>query len=246
MHSLHFLSSLPPSLPPHPPPPPPPLQSIYEWFDIGFDKFGRTPTRAQTEIGQVRARVRPLARLAAAAAVAGGVAGGVVRVCVGRWAQAHQRTGAGVLACLPPRTLIVPFRASAPACRCSWLPAACPPATLHPPPSTPPLLPSCPSSPPPRMPPPVDLPHPGAARVPGGADHGAAVQRAAGQVPGRQVGDGGQLLLCVGVRTRRVQGGAGALDACRAQRRGYGMRLGACLPKPHTHALAPAGRLAGL
>lgn len=29
------------------------VQSIYEWFDIGFDKFGRTPTRAQTEIGQV-------------------------------------------------------------------------------------------------------------------------------------------------------------------------------------------------
>ena len=28
------------------------LQAIYEWFDIGFDKFGRTPTRAQTEIGQ--------------------------------------------------------------------------------------------------------------------------------------------------------------------------------------------------
>ncbi|KAI3430770.1 hypothetical protein D9Q98_009182 [Chlorella vulgaris] len=27
-------------------------KSIYEWFDIGFDKFGRTPTRAQTEIGQ--------------------------------------------------------------------------------------------------------------------------------------------------------------------------------------------------
>jgi len=25
---------------------------IYEWFDISFDKFGRTPTRAQTEIGQ--------------------------------------------------------------------------------------------------------------------------------------------------------------------------------------------------
>ena len=29
-----------------------PLQAIYEWFDIGFDKFGRTPTRAQTQIGQ--------------------------------------------------------------------------------------------------------------------------------------------------------------------------------------------------
>lgn len=25
---------------------------IYKWFDIEFDKFGRTPTRAQTEIGQ--------------------------------------------------------------------------------------------------------------------------------------------------------------------------------------------------
>ena len=29
------------------------LQAIYEWFDIGFDKFGRTPTRPQTQIGQV-------------------------------------------------------------------------------------------------------------------------------------------------------------------------------------------------
>ena len=27
---------------------------IYEWFDIAFDKFGRTPTWQQTEIGQVR------------------------------------------------------------------------------------------------------------------------------------------------------------------------------------------------
>jgi len=26
-------------------------RSIYEWFDISFDKFGRTPTRAQTAIG---------------------------------------------------------------------------------------------------------------------------------------------------------------------------------------------------
>ena len=26
---------------------------IYEWFDIAFDKFGRTPTWQQTEIGQV-------------------------------------------------------------------------------------------------------------------------------------------------------------------------------------------------
>lgn len=25
--------------------------SIYEWFDIAFDKFGRTPSRAQTQIG---------------------------------------------------------------------------------------------------------------------------------------------------------------------------------------------------
>ena len=29
---------------------------IYEWFDIEFDKFGRTPTWQQTEIGQVRVR----------------------------------------------------------------------------------------------------------------------------------------------------------------------------------------------
>jgi hypothetical protein len=28
-------------------------KAIYEWFDISFDKFGRTPTRAQTQIGQV-------------------------------------------------------------------------------------------------------------------------------------------------------------------------------------------------
>jgi len=27
-------------------------KSIYEWFDIDFDKFGRTPTRSQTEIAQ--------------------------------------------------------------------------------------------------------------------------------------------------------------------------------------------------
>lgn len=27
---------------------------IYEWFDIDFDIFGRTPTWQQTEIGQVR------------------------------------------------------------------------------------------------------------------------------------------------------------------------------------------------
>ena len=26
--------------------------AIYAWFGISFDKFGRTPTRAQTEIGQ--------------------------------------------------------------------------------------------------------------------------------------------------------------------------------------------------
>lgn len=26
---------------------------IYRWFDIEFDKFGRTPTRQQTEIAQV-------------------------------------------------------------------------------------------------------------------------------------------------------------------------------------------------
>ncbi len=30
------------------------LQAIYDWFDIGFDKFGRTPSRAQTQIGQAR------------------------------------------------------------------------------------------------------------------------------------------------------------------------------------------------
>ena len=29
---------------------------IYEWFDIEFDKFGRTPTWQQTEIGQVSVR----------------------------------------------------------------------------------------------------------------------------------------------------------------------------------------------
>ena len=29
---------------------------IYEWFDIKFDKFGRTPTWQQTEIGQVRVK----------------------------------------------------------------------------------------------------------------------------------------------------------------------------------------------
>ncbi|KAL4436391.1 hypothetical protein ABPG77_009953 [Micractinium sp. CCAP 211/92] len=27
-------------------------KAIYDWFDIGFDKFGRTPSRAQTQIGQ--------------------------------------------------------------------------------------------------------------------------------------------------------------------------------------------------
>ena len=27
--------------------------NIYEWFDIAFDKFGRTPTWQQTEIAQV-------------------------------------------------------------------------------------------------------------------------------------------------------------------------------------------------
>ena len=26
---------------------------IYQWFDIGFDNFGRTPTWQQTEIAQV-------------------------------------------------------------------------------------------------------------------------------------------------------------------------------------------------
>ncbi len=25
---------------------------IYKWFDIAFDRFGRTPTRAQTQIAQ--------------------------------------------------------------------------------------------------------------------------------------------------------------------------------------------------
>jgi hypothetical protein len=28
-------------------------RDIYEWFDIGFDKFGRTPTWQQTDIAQV-------------------------------------------------------------------------------------------------------------------------------------------------------------------------------------------------
>lgn len=28
-------------------------RDIYEWFDIAFDKFGRTPTWQQTEIAQV-------------------------------------------------------------------------------------------------------------------------------------------------------------------------------------------------
>ena len=28
-------------------------RAIYEWFDIGFDHFGRTPTWQQTEIAQV-------------------------------------------------------------------------------------------------------------------------------------------------------------------------------------------------
>lgn len=27
---------------------------IYDWFDIAFDKFGRTPTWQQTEIAQAR------------------------------------------------------------------------------------------------------------------------------------------------------------------------------------------------
>lgn len=29
-------------------------RDIYQWFDIGFDKFGRTPTWQQTEIAQVQ------------------------------------------------------------------------------------------------------------------------------------------------------------------------------------------------
>jgi methionyl-tRNA synthetase len=28
-------------------------KEIYDWFEISFDKFGRTPTWQQTEIGQV-------------------------------------------------------------------------------------------------------------------------------------------------------------------------------------------------
>ena len=28
-------------------------RDIYQWFDIGFDNFGRTPTWQQTEIAQV-------------------------------------------------------------------------------------------------------------------------------------------------------------------------------------------------
>ena len=32
--------------------------AIYRWFDIAFDKFGRTPSRAQTQIGQVGVRVQ--------------------------------------------------------------------------------------------------------------------------------------------------------------------------------------------
>lgn len=32
---------------------------IYEWFDIAFDKFGRTPTWQQTEIGQVEFHCNP-------------------------------------------------------------------------------------------------------------------------------------------------------------------------------------------
>ncbi len=31
---------------------------IYEWFDIAFDKFGRTPTWQQTEIAQARRAAR--------------------------------------------------------------------------------------------------------------------------------------------------------------------------------------------
>ena len=32
---------------------------IYRWFDIDFDKFGRTPTRQQTQITQVSWSVEP-------------------------------------------------------------------------------------------------------------------------------------------------------------------------------------------
>lgn len=35
---------------------------IYEWFDINFDIFGRTPTWQQTEIGQVRPTQRSYAQ----------------------------------------------------------------------------------------------------------------------------------------------------------------------------------------
>jgi methionyl-tRNA synthetase len=36
-------------------------RDIYDWFDIAFDKFGRTPTWQQTEIAQVEHKLSPLA-----------------------------------------------------------------------------------------------------------------------------------------------------------------------------------------
>lgn len=35
-------------------------RDIYQWFDIDFDKFGRTPTWQQTEIAQVGSRNIPI------------------------------------------------------------------------------------------------------------------------------------------------------------------------------------------
>ena len=35
-------------------------RDIYQWFDIDFDKFGRTPTWQQTEIAQVGSRNNPI------------------------------------------------------------------------------------------------------------------------------------------------------------------------------------------
>lgn len=46
------------------------LQAIYEWFDIGFDRFGRTPSRAQTQIGQASRALGAARRQEGAAACA--------------------------------------------------------------------------------------------------------------------------------------------------------------------------------
>jgi len=136
-----------------------PLQAIYEWFDIGFDKFGRTPTRAQTQIGQA-SQPNPI---------------------VSREQDSCRCSQPVLTKFFCEHTCRQESRPSAAAAR-----SCCMTSVSHRDQrSHPGLLGRLSSSR--SLCPAGHLSHAAAAGLPGGADHGAVVLGAAGQVPGRPV-----------------------------------------------------------